>query len=130
MNKISSLFVILFVMFSTTQANAYSCGNAKVVIDHPRYTEVLNLAGALYDGEYHLIALSSSIMAGYSSNVRRFIFAHECGHYRMRGGSEIGADNHAIRSVKANGIKLTENDLRAICADVGPRRCENIRSKW
>lgn len=127
MNKISSLFVILFVMFSTTQANAYSCGNAKVLIDHPRYTEVLQQARALYDGEYHLIALSSYILSQHSSNVRRFIFAHECGHYKMRGGSEIAADNYAIRAT--NGINFSEAEKREICRDIGPDRCSNFRRK-
>lgn len=130
MNKISSLFVILFVMFSASSANAYSCGSAKIVIDHPRYNEVLQLARALYDPDYGVIALSSSIMGEHSPNVRKFIFAHECGHYKMSemdGGSEIAADNYAIRATK--GIRFSEAEKQEICRDIGPARCANFRRK-
>jgi hypothetical protein len=71
--------------------------------------------------------LSSSIMAEHSPNVRKFIFAHECGHYQMGGGSEIAADNFAIRSTK--GTNFSASEISEICADIGPYRCANFRRK-
>jgi hypothetical protein len=128
MNKLRCLlFVLCFVMPSS--AFAYSCGNAKVVIDHPKYKYILMETGALYDMDANVIALSTAFMNSYSKNVQRFVFAHECGHYHLGGGTEIGADNYAIAVMKRNGAVLSERDLNNICLDVGPSRCSNIRKR-
>jgi len=113
-----------------SSAFAYSCGSAKGVIDHPNYKYALMEAGALYDLKYNVIALSTAFMNSYSRNIQRFVFAHECGHYHLRGGSEIAADNYAVRVFKKNGGRMTENDLNVICRDVGPSRCSNIRKQF
>jgi hypothetical protein len=128
MNKLGCLlFVLCFVMSSN--AFALSCGNAKIVVDHPSYEQVLGSAGALYDIDRNIIALSTEYMSGRSLNVQRFIFAHECGHHKLSGGSEIGADNYAIKVAKKNGATFSESELNEICRDIGPDRCSNIRNQ-
>jgi len=124
-----TFFIFLFMMIPSL-AFAASCGTAKIVVDHPAYEEILQEgAGALYDMDNNVIALSTDFMTRRPPNVQRFIFAHECGHYKLQGGAEISADNHALATAKRQGWKLSEQDLDYICEDVGPERCDNIRSK-
>lgn len=124
------LFLAFLICIVPSVAFAAKCGTARIVVDHPAYEEILREgAGALYDMDNNIIALSTEFMTSRPPNVQRFIFAHECGHYKMQGGAEISADNHAIESLRQQGRKLDEQDLEYICADVGPERCDNIRKK-
>lgn len=120
------VLAFLAALLFSSAAQAYSCGSAKVVIDRPEYAYDLQMAGALYDMDRKVIALSSAFMARSSRNVARFVFAHECGHYLARGGSEIQADNYALNVV---GKALSKSDVALICRDVGPARCRNIKAK-
>jgi hypothetical protein len=126
--------ILAFLLFCITPtlafANAPKCGTARIVVDHPAYEfHLQGGAGALYDMDNNIIALSTEFMTSRPPNVQRFIFAHECGHYKLKGGTEIGADNYALDTAKRQGWTLDERDLNYICYDVGAERCDNIRKK-
>lgn len=125
-DSMRAVIVAVLALLLCSPAQAYKCGSTKIVIDSPYYAADLEMAGALYDMDRRVIALSSRFMARAGRNVARFVFAHECGHHINRGGSEIAADNYALTVV---GKSLTKADVATICGDVGPARCRNIRAK-
>lgn len=131
---------LVFFILVTPSYAALKCGDAEIVIDHPAYEKFLKGSGAAYDPDNNIIALSTEYMAQKTDNVRRFIFAHECGHYHLKNTpshaemgnpqAEFDADAYAVEVAKRNHAVFSEEDLAMICEDVGPDRCNAILKRF
>jgi hypothetical protein len=106
----------------------FSCGHYPTVLN-PAFSDY----GAAYFG---FIVLNPGRFASLPVSVKRFAYAHECGHQYV-GYSEVDADCYAVRSGAAHGW-LGAASLEEICAFFsrskgsslhlpGPQRCLAIR---
>lgn len=135
-------YILTFLAYFILVVPAYAikCGDATVVVDDPRYAFALQSSGAAYDPDNNIIALSTKYMRTRTENVQRFIFAHECGHYHLKNTAshavmgnpqaEYDADAFAVEVAKRNKAVFSDTDLRMICEDVGPNRCQKIIKRF
>ena len=104
------------------------CGRRPTVLDPS-----LDDYGAAYPG---FLILNPSLISRVPTAVKRWIFAHECGH-QFRGPSEEKADCFAVQRGRRQGW-LTTDGLNQICKFIrpakgssmhysGPERCAFMR---
>ncbi|MGH6735254.1 MAG: hypothetical protein ACRECX_04145 [Methyloceanibacter sp.] len=115
----------------TIDGKAVNCGKRPTVLN-PNFDSW----GGAFPG---FVILNSKKINGLSTQVKLYIYSHECGH-QFVGADEVMADLFAIR----RGVKwgwLDAQGLEDICAFIsqlkgdavhppGPRRCELMRNHY
>ncbi|RPJ39587.1 MAG: hypothetical protein EHM35_01975 [Planctomycetaceae bacterium] len=128
----AALAAVAFLTW-TIAAHAQQCGGAKVV-----YDSTIDSPGEAWrvPGERPKIILNPALLSLETETVRRFVFAHECGHIRNNSSNELAADCWAVRQGKREGW-LNERNLDEVCASFddapaseshpsGRARCANL----
>lgn len=92
------------------------CGKRPVVID-----DQLDDYGAAYPG---FLIFNSKLMNKVSTPVKRWIFAHECGH-QFRGPDEATADCFAVQRGRREQW-LDQSGLEEVCGFISPARGDSM----
>lgn len=92
------------------------CGKRPVVLD-----DQLDDYGAAYPG---FLIFNSRLMDKVSTPVKRWIFAHECGH-QFRGPDEATADCFAVQRGRREGW-LQQQGLEEVCGFISPARGDSM----
>ena len=93
-----------------------TCGQRPTVLDNQ-----LDDYGAAYPG---FLILNPRLMAKVPTVVKKWIFAHECGH-QFRGPDEETADCFAVQRGRRQGW-LTEVGLEEICKFISPAKGDSM----
>ena len=92
------------------------CGKRPTVID-----DQLDDYGAAYPG---FLIFNSRLMDKVATPVKRWIFAHECGH-QFRGPDEATADCFAVQRGRREGW-LDQSGLDEVCGFISPARGDSM----
>jgi hypothetical protein len=92
------------------------CGKRPTVID-----DQLDDYGAAYPG---FLIFNSKLMNKVSTPVKRWIFAHECGH-QFRGPDEATADCFAVQRGRREQW-LDQSGLDEVCSFISPARGDSM----
>jgi hypothetical protein len=92
------------------------CGKRPVVVD-----DQLDDYGAAYPG---FLIFNSKLMEKVSTPVKRWIFAHECGH-QFRGPDEATADCFAVQRGRREQW-LNQAGLEEVCNFISPARGDTM----
>lgn len=96
----------------TIDGHKQICGTRPTVIDNK-----LDDYGAAYPG---FLIMNPRLLNRVSTPVKRWIYAHECGH-QFRGPDEETADCFAVQRGRRQGW-LTREGLNEVCAFISPAK--------